>query len=507
MIFLNIALVVLTIYRTALYSLFFQQEEYDGKRFLKLVFHKLRLVDKKLSACLLVVFATSFVVKGFNFYHEIMALIMIVFAMFDRNSIKNAKKALALTIRLRRILFVTFGFSFVSLFLSLNYLNDYGVFAYLQILPFMLVLGNLALSPLENHIQKKIVKEATEKLKEINPIVIGITGSYGKTSVKHILSHILAFVTPCLHTPGSVNTMMGISRVIREKLNSNHKYFLVEMGAYGVGSIKRLCDFVNPKHGILTAVGNAHYERFKSIEKVAEAKFELSQAVSGVFAINGYMVKDEFISKYGKDSDVVLGKDLSIIDKKTTTEGIEFNILYKGETYNIKAPLFGIHHVENIALAILFAIKLGINIDVITEAVKTLPQITHRLEVIKNGDITYLDDAYNSNPFGFKSALEVLKVFKMAGRRTILVTPGMVELGDMHDTAHEEVGKMANDCADVTLVVSPLRIPSFVKEVKGAISFDNFKLAKEWIKENAKSGDVILFENDLPDLYENKTTL
>ena len=503
------AVVVFTVYRTALLSLFFQQEEYDGGRFLALAFKKCRLIDKKCAAVLAAITGMSVFMPDLRIVWGVLIITtLVVFAMIDRRRVAAAKKALALTVRLRRIWFAAFVLAAGAGIAFHRLIGAWWLVAYVECLPLFLVLGNIVLTPVEKYIQSRIIAEAKEKLNRLNPVVIGITGSYGKTSVKHILAHILSLVTPTLHTPGSVNTMMGISRVIREKLTEEHKFFLVEMGAYGIGSIERLCEFTHPKHGILCAVGDSHYERFKTIENVARAKFELgSYAAGGVFAVNGYRVRADFIDKYAPPSALVLGRDLSVTDKKNTTEGIEFTFLYQGNSYVVKAPLFGLHHVENIALAIMFCLKLGIDADVILESVKTLPQITHRLEVIKNGEITYIDDAYNSNPAGFRAALEVLAVFKNAGRRTILVTPGMVELGELHDKAHAEIGMLARECADVILAVGPERIKAFVDAAEKAVPFPDLKTAKQWITDNSRAGDVILFENDLPDLYENKTTL
>src|SRR5206468_12245453 len=122
---------------------------------------------------------------------------------------------------------------------------------------------------------------AHSKLQRLNPVVIGVTGSYGKTSVKHILGHVLETAGPTLITPGSVNTAMGIARVIRERLQPHHRYLVVEMGAYGIGSIRRLCALTPPRLGIISAIGKAHYERFKSLDAVAQAKFELAEAAAG----------------------------------------------------------------------------------------------------------------------------------------------------------------------------------------------------------------------------------
>src|SRR5436190_3555503 len=147
-----------------------------------------------------------------------------------------------------------------------------------QLVPLALVAGNLALAPFEARVQRRYRGEALAVLQRIDPVVIAITGSYGKTSVKHILGHVLETARPTLITPGSVNTAMGIARAIRERLQPHHRYLVVEMGAYGIGSIRRLCALTPPQLGIISAIGKAHYERFKSLDAVAHAKFELAEA-------------------------------------------------------------------------------------------------------------------------------------------------------------------------------------------------------------------------------------
>ena len=397
------------------------------------------------------------------------------------------------------------------------------IIAITQFIPIFLIIANLLLKPYENWVQNNFLKQANEKIKNLPVTTIGITGSYGKTSTKHILSHILSFVAPTLATPGSVNTPMGITRIIRENLKKEHKYFIAEMGAYGIGSIKRLCDLTNPDYGILTAVGDAHYERFKSIDNVAQAKFELNQAVSkknGKTIINSDGVDDKFIKKYGQNIILVGQKNIDnngykILQIKQSDKGIYLKIQHKKKRYEINSPLFGIHHANNIAMSFAMAHNLGIDSDTIIAAQKTVPQIKHRLEIIKDKNSPIIiDDAYNSNPIGFAAALDILKILKKKNGKSILVTPGMVELGDLHNKKHKEVALIALKTVDVALIIMPQRVQSFVDTFKEnmkkdqiLLEFENFNQAKAWLDKNAKISDVILYENDLPDIYESKISL
>jgi UDP-N-acetylmuramoyl-tripeptide--D-alanyl-D-alanine ligase len=197
--------------------------------------------------------------------------------------------------------------------------------------------------------------------------------------------------------------------------------------------------------------------------------------------------------------------------------GITFNLLYENKKYKIFAPLYGEQHAINIMLSFAAAVNLGIPIDTIIMAIKSIPQIKHRLELKKiDNDIIVIDDAFNSNPIGFKAALKLLKDLKNIKKygRTILVTPGMVELGEKHALEHEEIGKVAAQDVDVLLAVIPDRMTEFIhsfnqhKHINSLVILcENFKSAKEWLDMNMQSGDIILFENDLPDIYETKLTL
>ena len=354
--------------------------------------------------------------------------------------------------------------------------------------------------------------------------MIAITGSYGKTSVKHILGHVLETAAPSLITPGSVNTAMGIARVIRERLQPHHRFFVVEMGAYGIGSIRRLCALTPPKLAIISAIGKAHYERFKSLDAVAHAKFELAEAArdNGGTAIIAadtleFAWPREFVERH-RDMVVIVGAeksaDLAITSLHQETDGIVARVTWRGAEYELRAPLYGEHQGRNVALAFAAACTLGLPPEDVVASLRSTPQIAHRLEVKRQGDgAIVIDDAYNSNPVGFASALALLDVLRRPDGRRILVTPGMVELGSEHEAEHAKIGRLAAEHVDVLVAVAPHRVGSLVSAFTAAaprreiVSCAGFAEARGWLDRNLNGRDVVLIENDLPDLLEQKLRL
>ncbi len=393
-----------------------------------------------------------------------------------------------------------------------------------QAVPFALVVATLILAPHEKSVQKKFWNEAHGKLKALSPTVIGITGSYGKTSTKHLLGHILELQAPTLITPGSVNTPMGVSRVIREQLGAHHRFFVCEMGAYGPGSIARLCRLAPPDVAVMTAIGMAHYERFKTLDTVAKAKFELPEAAA---ARNGDTILSDSVLEFetarrfrsqhpAKTVTVGFGShsDFRIVNGSQTAAGLVAQVMCKDQLYVLRAPLFGEHHIGNMAVAFATACRVGISPEDAILALTSAPQISHRLEV-KEGPAgsRLIDDAYNSNPVGFASALKLLNDLRPEGGRRVLVTPGMVELGAAHDEEHRKIGLLARSSVDILLPVLPQRIPTLIAGYQidnpesVIIPCANFAAAQEWMNSNLGRLDVVLLENDLPDLYEKKLSL
>ena len=510
----------------------YQQEEYDSERLLSWIW-KNKAFDKRLSVVVIVVAILSFFIPPV--FVNFLIFTAMAFATYrEKDPRKDSKKKLVATARAKRIFFPAYFLSVLAAtwcFLPVTPMPWLWILN-IHLIPFMILFVNMMIAPFAEMNQKKFWTEAHNKVLDYQPTVIGITGSFGKTSVKHILGHILKTQAPTLVTPGSVNTPMGISRILREQLEPEHKYLIVEMGAYGRGSIDRLCKLTPPDFGIITAIGHAHYERFKSLDTVAETKYELAESVvsrGGQVVVHERTLRFDYtraMKEQNENHFIVCGESADVDKSKQTDKsylkkgaleihkiiqggnGIEVRFTWKNVTYNVEAPLFGIHHGHNIAMAFVAAFELGVSSKDIQAALQSLPQIEHRLEVRKQaGGLTIIDDAYNSNPMGFQAALGLLSQIG-SSKRKILITPGMVELGKIHDEAHKSIGAYAGQVCDVAIVVKGKRIPTFISAFKetGASKqlheVESFDEAQKWIAKNKQDGDVVLIENDLPDIYE-----
>jgi len=380
---------------------------------------------------------------------------------------------------------------------------------------FMNIVANIVNHPVEAMISGYYISDAKRLLREKSDMkIIGVTGSYGKTSVKYYLKTLLQSRFDVLVTPGNFNTPLGVTRTIREYLKPSHEIFICEMGARRVGEIKELCDLVHPDHGIITAVGPQHLETFFSIDNIKKTKFELADAVSGkgIIFLNG---DNEYIREmagnypsgimyYSGDGEETgyRAKDI-----KVSALGTSFTVVTpENESAEFRTRLIGSHNVINIVGAIAVANKLGIPLKDLRIPVRRIEPVEHRMEIRDRGQVTIIDDAYNSNPVGSKAAVETLSMFD--GLR-ILITPGMVELGEREDEYNRKFGTYAGVNSDYILLVGkkhtePIRegVMSTGFDMKKCRSFDNLEEALTFaynIKDDRHK--YILLENDLPDNY------
>jgi UDP-N-acetylmuramoyl-tripeptide--D-alanyl-D-alanine ligase len=518
---------------------YFQQEEYDGPRFLRWLGHAGAFDRRATLGLLAVALAPLPILSGRPLAVTVFAgfaTVCAVAAWFEANPLTTGKKKLAPTQRARRILAVAGVLALLAYWALVTVVHWFpspwglvatgiGLVLLIQLLPVALALGNLLLAPFEQAVQRRILREAQDKLARLKPTVIAITGSYGKTSTKHVLGHVLSTVTPTLITPGSVNTPMGISRVVRETLSADHRVFVVEMGAYGPGSIARLCGLTPPDLAAITAIGPAHYERFRTLETVADAKFEIATAAlarGGQVILNGDQIDDALAGPRvaGRSGFTAVARATKpyaptflVENARQGADGIAFTLVAGERRLEISAPLYGLHQIGNVAVVAALALALGLPADSIVAALKSAPQTAHRLEVVRRaGAATVIDDAYNSNPTGFAAALDVLALIADAqGGRRVLVTPGMVELGVLHEEEHRRLGRLAGDVADVVLVVAADRIPTFLdglsagaRTSRTVLTPASFAEARAWMAANLRPEDTVLLENDLPDLYEDR---
>jgi UDP-N-acetylmuramoyl-tripeptide--D-alanyl-D-alanine ligase len=383
------------------------------------------------------------------------------------------------------------------------------------LVPLFVLLAYLATYPVESAIKRWYFNDAKRILaKRPDVKKAGITGSYGKTSSKFILGTILSERYNTLITPSSYNTSMGVTRVIREQLKPEHEVFVAEMGARYKGDIKELCELVQPEYGIITSVGKQHLTTFGSFDNVIAEKSELLKALpaSGTAVING---DNEHCRKmaeacscgnvlfFGLDGD---GLYMKAQDVRTGESGSVFTLVTSdGESVKCSTRLLGRQNILNIAGAAACAKQMGLTLAEIANGISKLEPVEHRLQLIP-GPVTVIDDAFNANPEGTKYALEVLREFK--GRR-IIVTPGMVELGDEEDALNREFGRAIANSADIAILVGkghvePIRegLLSEGFDPDYIIKTDSLKSASELLPLYTTPGCVVLFENDLPDNYK-----
>jgi UDP-N-acetylmuramoyl-tripeptide--D-alanyl-D-alanine ligase len=380
----------------------------------------------------------------------------------------------------------------------------------------LLAVANLLLYPVEAGFRRYFLASARGTLRKYHPTVIGVAGSYGKTSTKAILAHLLATRFPTLATPRSFNTPMGLCRVIREQLRPEHQFFIAELGAYRLGEIRELGRLVHPSIGVLTSVGPEHLERFGSLENVVKGEAELLQAIppDGVAIVNGDDELCRQIANAATCRIVFAGgpaeqrRALWADDVTLTSAGLQFTISHAdGRSVKARTRLLGRHSVANILLASAAALECGIAFDDLAEAIDRLEPVEHRLQLIANDNgITVIDDTYNSNPRGAAAALETLASFQ--GGRRYLVTPGMVELADYQDTAHREFGLQAAGVCDAVILIGSRRTRAIAEGLVAAgatadrlIITANLSEATERLRDLLRAGDAVLFENDLPDNY------
>jgi UDP-N-acetylmuramoyl-tripeptide--D-alanyl-D-alanine ligase len=411
----------------------------------------------------------------------------------------KAKKPLVYTARVKRL---TLALMMAAL-ATMIYVDSYIICSLAIAFSFMyvIVIGSL-MSPIESMIKKSYYNDAKRKMQKMKNLkVIGITGSYGKTSTKHVVAHILGEKFYTLMTPGSYNTDMGVTITVRNMLKPIHEVFVVEMGAKQTGDIAKIAKLVNPDIGILTSIGPQHLDTFKTLDNIKKTKYELIDNLKeeslAIFNEENENVK-EVSGKRDKDK-IYYGLN-EVEDIKYTKRGTEFK--YKGELFVTK--LLGKLNVLNIVAGIKVAESMGMDLNEISAAVRTLESVEHRLELLNKGNMTVIDDAFNSNPEGFEMALDVLK--HIEGNNKILVTPGMIELGDKQYELNKEVGiKAAKACDYVVLVGEKQTRP--IKDGLDEAGFKKVYIAKSLneavnhVSSIASNGDVVLYENDLPDTF------
>ena len=356
------------------------------------------------------------------------------------------------------------------------------------------------LVPIEKRKAKTFVDSARKRLNSVAPQVIAITGSYGKTSTKQCASHLISSTKATFASPASFNNRAGLSKAVNEHLTPGTEVFIAEMGTYGPGEIAELCEIFQPEIAVLTAIGPVHLERFKSEDVIVTAKSEIFEKAK-VAVLN---VDDERLARVA-DVQAELGKT---VWRCGTTDGLDVQVslssvvvkgrtIFEGDLPDLPAT--------NIACAVASALQVGVSNEVIAQRLPTLPVAQHRQEVAKTPEgLTVVDDTFNANPASVQRALEVLARQSPSGKH-VVVTPGIIELGNRQADENRLFGKNATSVANDVIVVGRTNRASLVAGVRDGgmtpIVVDQLAEAVAWVRQHVGEGDAVAYINDLPDHF------
>lgn len=389
--------------------------------------------------------------------------------------------------------------------------------ALFMLAPLLIPGADWLLTPVQRAINAGYERRARRKLASVGPVVIGVTGSYGKTSTKFAVGRLLGDEDEVLVTPGSYNTTMGVVRAVNESLEPGHRFFVVEMGARQRGDIAEIGRLVGHEVAVLTAIGVAHLESFGSREAIKKGKLEIVDTLrpGGVAVVNSddatiRGLRDELhgveVVRYGLDP--AGAPDVTANEVAVTRSGTEMTISDRrtGASVRVKTKLLGRHSIGHVLAGVAVALHQGRELESLRAPIAALTPVEHRLQLIEApGGVTVIDDAFNSNPEGAAAALEVLG--SMPARQKIVVTPGIVELGELQHAANEELGRTAAAVADVLIVVARLNREAILAGAEGGkariVTTGSLDEATKELAGIVAAGDAVLFENDLPDQYES----
>lgn len=498
-----------------------QQNWYnDGNRYFKWILDNITRVF--ITYDLLFIFFVLFKYVKFNASVIIFSIFYIIVYFLYKSKIKKeqSKKPLVITARIKRLyvtMLILYLIGISPMFFLFNENSVYGYYTYIGLIaylnPFIVMVANIINKPVEKLVYLHYKRQAKTKLYSMKDIKkIGITGSYGKTSTKNALNEILNEKYISFKTPKNFNTNYGLIRTINEYIDKYNNYFVAELGAFKKGDIKSRCKLVKPKYGILTKIGEAHLESFKSKENIIKGKFELIESLpsNGVAVLNkddinqvNYKLNNKckvlWYAIKNKDADVYAD------NIKYSSKGMEFDVHINNKKETFKTKLLGEANIYNILASITLANYLGLNMEELKRGVFKIRPVEHRLELKSYGRINYIDDAYNSNPEGSKMAVEVLGL--MPGKK-IVITPGMIELGPKQYEYNYNFGTYISKVADLTILVGSEQTKPIqdglldskydknklivLNDVKEAIN-----IAQNYFREEV----YILLENDLPDMF------
>lgn len=361
-------------------------------------------------------------------------------------------------------------------------------------------------APFEQRLAQRFVDQAAEKLRTIGPAVIAITGSYGKTSTKGYAAHLIAGSRSVVASPASFNNSAGLARAVNENLSVGTDVFVAEMGTYGPGEIAELCKWVWPTISAITAIGPVHLERMRSEEVIAQAKAEIfSTAETCVLNVDSPWLAPmvEQLQAAGK----------RVLRCSSVDAGADVFAAYAADALVVHLEGRELARLEgsdaaptNVAVAVALARQVGVPPEVIARRLVDLPTASNRRSITRGSTgATFIDDTYNANPAGAEAALTTLRHYSDKAAGVVVVTPGMVELGERQASENERFAAAASEVAtDIVIIGSTNRRALQAGAHQGrarVVMVDDRAAATAWVKENTGPDHVVLFENDLPDHF------
>lgn len=494
----------LSILQTQFYELkryFLYKKERDKKKIKSFVLISLILMNLVL-----------FIYLRYKFLIIIIPFLLFILCFQKR---KERIIKLSITSRIKRLIIIYFlvllisGFPFIYIAESYSYIY---LFCYETIvyLLFKLVVSFVVILdyPLEKQIINKYKNLAIKKLKKINPILIGVTGSYGKTSTKNYLYELLSLKYRVCKTPKSYNTLVGILKSINEEMNENCEIMIIELGVDKVDGLNKVLSFLEFDYSIITSIGPQHLKTFITIDNILKEKSKiLNKTKKCIFLnYNNEHLRTLDLSKYCKTLTYSFYNDTNLIASniKLQEDQMTFKLKYDREELELNTNVLGRHQLENLIGSILIAFYLGVDLKKIKRKVRYLNNERHRMEIKYLDNLKIIDDSYNSNVNGFKNALDVLEV---QSRYKVLITPGVIELGQDWEKKNRELGSYASSKTDfVVLVGKSVTRPFYLGLVNKGFNesnilvVDTFQEGMEYIRGLDKEV-VLLIENDLPDFY------
>ena len=503
-----------------------QQNRYNrGNKFIKYIISHLKKTFLHYELLFIPIFIICFLLKYDLAYSFGCIYALLLGIRIYNMRIEQKKLPLKYTHRIIRLHITTlFIYAFITV-ISYVYVTDMCPVAVGFILWFVLyidsivvIIANYINTPVEKLVGLYYKSKAKRKLATLTNLkVIGVTGSYGKTSSKNILSDILNIKYNAFPTPKNFNTPFGLTMTINGNLDKFNDYFIAEMGACKTGEIKELCDLVHPSYGILTKIGVAHLETFGSEENIQKTKFELIESLpeDGIGVLNiddpkqvsykgNYKCKIIWVGIDNKKADIYAH------DIKLSSSGTTFKVTFKGskKDYEFTTKLLGKANIYNILAGLALGDAFGITKEQLVQAVKKIKPVEHRLEMKKWFNMYLIDDAYNANPDGCKMALDVLKM--MPGKK-IVISSGMIELGNLSSKLHHELGEYMAKTTDEVILIGKEQTKDIYKGLKESKYnmdkvhvLNNILDAFDLVHTLKEKDTYILLQSDLPDIFNEK---